>query len=234
MSQERETMASLNWLRITCFYLLIGAVCLYGVVWIQIEAKPTPEQFFQRLIERPFPLPSHEELLRVQYQLAGAPAEDVAGTLPAIMQALSHPSNDVRIYAAAALFAVSRRADSANLLRSYIRPISDPFDSDDARLQSTPALIFINLRPQPPPEVVEPLLMYVKRTDPDASAQAGALGTLADLSPENPEVVEAIRAFLLRPLDSKTRINALNALGGKPRLRFTNHAEHQNVVSPAP
>ncbi len=223
MSKERmKTLVGLT--KATFVLLLAAALCMHAQLPAPQAENPSQSTvsirvFFQKLIENPSPLPRHEELLRVTDQMAVAPEAEITNALPAIFAALSHPNDEVKIYAAAALFEVSRRADSAKLLRSYIRPISGLFDCEDARLQGTPALIFVNLRPEPPPEVVQPLLMYIKRTDRDANAQAGALGALAELAPENPEVLEAVRAILRRPLDSKARINTLNALGGKPRLR---------------
>jgi len=66
----------------------------------------------------------------------------------------------------------------------------------------------------PPPEVLPIFLTFLKRTDNDAQAQgSGVIFQLVQIAPENPEVIAAVREFLSRPLDNKSRIDALNALG---------------------
>jgi HEAT repeat protein len=57
------------------------------------------------------------------------------------------------------------------------------------------------------------LLTFLKRTDRDPRAQGSAVFALIRIAPDKPEVVAAIEEFLSRPLDSSSRIGALNALG---------------------
>lgn len=170
--------------------------------------------FFQRLVQsNGSPLPKYEDLLRVTEQIPNTPADKIAHALPVLMSALQNPNDMVKLYAASALSRVSDRADSGKLVSPYIQSIAALSDQQDARLQSTPPVIFLNLKPQPPPEVVPPLLTYLKRTDDAAKAQASAVFTLARIAPENPQVVDAIRGFLSRPLNTRTRIDTMNALG---------------------
>jgi HEAT repeat protein len=172
------------------------------------------KDFFQRLVQsNGSPLPKYEDLLRVSEQIPSTPTDRIASALPVLMSALQNPNDMVKIYAVSALWRVSQRADSAKLLSPYIKPIAALSDQQDPRLQGTPSVLFLNLKPLPPPEVVPPLLLYLKRTDPDAKSQTSAIFTLARIASENPQVIEAIRGFLVRPLDGQTRIGALNALG---------------------
>lgn len=202
--------------------LLVGVqVChLCAQSHRDVRAAPTLREFFRELVEnyRPSLLPNHEDLLKVTDQVAGARPEDISGALPAIFTALAHQDDDVKIYAASALFAISRRFDSADLLRGHINAIGRLLDVSDPRLQATPPLIFASLKPTPPPEVLPLLVAFLRRTDRDPQAQGGAVFTLVRLAPEKQEVVTAIQKFLSRPLDTGTRIGTLNALG-TPRVK---------------
>ncbi len=201
-----------------CILTIIAAVGLYSpYTWASAEAQlaPSLEEFYQALVQHydPSSLPKFEDLLKVTDRIAGARAEDITRALPAIFLALAHQDDNVKIYAASALLAISRRVDSAQLLTKYVGDIGILFDSSNPRLQATPTMIFLNMRPAQPPEVVPLLLAFLKRTDRDPNAQGGAIFTLVRIAPENPEVIAAIREFLSRPLDITTRIGALNALG---------------------
>ena len=57
------------------------------------------------------------------------------------------------------------------------------------------------------------MLRYLKRTDREPAAQAGAIPYLLRAAPDEPEVIEATKNFLSRPLSNDVRIGALNALG---------------------
>jgi hypothetical protein len=120
---------------------------------------------------------------------------------------------EVKIYAASALFAVSLRPDSALLLRKYVTAIGALLNESDPRLQATPTLIFLNMKPKPLAESVPHLVSFLRRADRDQDAQGSAVFALVRIAPENPEVLSAIQQFLARDLDSKSRIGVLNALG---------------------
>jgi hypothetical protein len=58
----------------------------------------------------------------------------------------------------------------------------------------------------------------LKRTDVDVQAQEpGIIFELVHIAPENAEVIAAVREFLSRPLDTKSKVNVLNGLGRPPR-----------------
>jgi hypothetical protein len=160
----------------------------------------------------PGSLPKFDELMRVEEQIAGLQSEDVTRSLPVVFTALGHRDLDVRVYASSALFAISLRPDSAALLKDRLGPIGDLLSESDPRLQGIATMIILNLKPAPP-EAVTLLLNYLKRIDSDQDAQGSAIFTLVRIAPEKPEVVAAILQFLSRPLEKRSRIGALNALG---------------------
>ena len=202
----------------SCFLMLIAvtpSAYLNTQPNSNVQTMPSLQQFFEQLLQHydSSSLPKYEDVLKVTDRIAGAPPEDIANALPSIFLALAHQDNNVKIDAAFALTVVSRRPDSVRLLQDYIGRIGNLFDSSDPRLQSTPTIVFLNLKPAPPREVVPPLVAFLKRSDRDPQAQGSAVFALVRIAPENPKVVVAIQEFLSRPLDTKTRIGALNALG---------------------
>lgn len=209
------------WRRTATILLIAASCCLGAQTQPQTQAASSIQDYFRRLVDNPSVRPKQQDLLKVQNQILKVPREDAASALPAIIEALTHRNDEVKIDAAAALFAVSRRSDSADLLTQYVGTIADLFNSPDARLQGTPSLIFVNLKPTPPPEVVPLLIAYLRRTDSEAKAQPGAILALAKMAGDQPEVASAIRGFLVRPLESHVRIDGLNALGDS-RVRDPN------------
>ena len=204
----------------TASAILIGAIVMCCITASGVaSAVPSLQQYFQALVQHydPSSLPKYEDLLKVTDQIATARAEDVAVALPAIFLTLAHQDDNLKIDAAFALTVISRRVDSAQLLGKYVAKLSGLFDSSDSRLQSTPPLIFLNLKP-PPSEVLEPVLSFVKRTDRDPQAQGSAIFTLIRLAPNEREVAAVVQEFLSRQLDISTRIGVLNALG-TPNVR---------------
>jgi len=190
-------------------------VCRVDAQSGQRAPVPSLQQFFQRLVNDydPSSLPKYEDVLKVVDQISHARPEDITKALPAILTALAHPDDNLKRDAALAFFAISQRPDSAALLKDQIKRISLMFDLSDPQLQGVPTVIFLNLKPVPPPEVLPYLLTFLKRTDRDPRAQGSAVFALIRIAPDKPEVVAAIEEFLSRPLDSSSRIGALNALG---------------------
>ena len=223
---KEEVMIRIRLAKATgCFLFTIAAMQIY-VRQTQAsangQAAPSLQEFFQGLVQHynPNSLPKYEDVLKVVDPIAGARHEDIANALPSLFVALAYPDDEVKIDAAFALTVISRRPDSAELLKSDIKNISTLFDSSDSRLQATPTLVFLNLKPAPLPEVLPPLLAFLERIDGDPQAQGSAVFTLVRLAPENPEVIAAIQEFLSRPLDSTTKIGVLNALGN-PGMKDT-------------
>ncbi len=176
------------------------------------ERQPDLQTYLQRLIQsNGSPLPKDDDL-RVAHGIASTPADDIALALPTLMAALRNPNDMVKRYAVTPLYAISQRPDSAKLLSPYIESIAGLFAQEDPILQGIPPIILLNLKPQLPPEVVPPILSFVKRTDRDLRAQSSAISELLRKEPQNPAVIAATEEFLSRPLDKETREGALNGI----------------------
>jgi HEAT repeat protein len=142
---------------------------------------------------------------------------EISNAMPDILAALAHQDDNVKSDALLALFAVAQRADSAALLRSHVDVIGHDLLNATTTKPETRAgemAILGMLKPSPPPEVVPIFLTFLNRRDAEAQAQGSAvIFELVHIAPENPEVVAAVRDFLSQTLDSKSRIDVLNALG---------------------
>lgn len=190
-----------------------------------VRANTSLQQFFEKLVDHydPTALPKYDELLRVTDQIAARPADEISKALPAVLGALAHPDLNVKIDAAFALSVIGRRPDSAELLRHSLHAIGGLCDLADARLQATPPLIFSELQPSPPSDVIPILLAFLKRTDRNLRAQASAATLLLHLAHDDKSVVAAVRGYFARPMDGATRVAALNALGNA-HIEITNSA----------
>lgn len=194
-------------LKTACVLLILAAA-------VRAQTPVTLQSFFQDLPKNfaTSGLPEAADLLKVEDQIAGMSADDVRQALPTVVTALGHPDESVQAYAASALFAVSLRADSAELLRPHIGAIGGLFNSTSDRLHYLAALTFVGMKPAPPAEVVQPMLAFLNRTDRDPDGQVSALAALVRLAPENPDVISALKRFMSRPLQPTTRVNTLNAI----------------------
>lgn len=155
---------------------------------------------------------------KIDQHVSAARQEDISAALPGIVRDLTGDSDEARICAGRALLTISLRPDSAALLRRFVPTIGSLLDSDDERLQGGAGQVLSLLHPQPPPEVVPPLLLFLKRTDRNMQWQAAAAGDLLRIAPDDPNVAAAIQEFWSRKLDLPTRAAILGKLGN-PRVR---------------
>lgn len=189
--------------------------CLILAVSTVLSAQTTNslQGIFQRLVQN-FGTPAQpkpEEIRNVEEKIAELSPADIRSALPSVKVALQDRHEKVQATASSALFSISLRSDSADLLNPYIDDIGQLFNSPSRRVTGYAALIVLNLRPAPPPEVVRLMLASLNQANP-AEAQISAVAALVRLAPENPDVVAAVLKFLSRPLDVDTRIAALNAI----------------------
>jgi hypothetical protein len=197
------------------FFTMVPLCLLCGQEVKPPEQTPGLQKFFQLLVEHynPVALPKYEDVLKVTDQIGAARPENISRALPSIELALAHQDDNVKADAVLALFAIGLRPDSAALLKDYLKPIANLLNSPSARLQLSVTQVLGMLKPEPPPEVSPALLSFLKQTDRDPLAQAGAISALVRIAPGKQGVDEAIKGFLGRPLDQQSKEAALNALG---------------------
>lgn len=176
---------------------------------------PTLEAFFNGVLQNPSSLPEFEKLHRLTVNIGNIRSQEIVQGLPSVFAALEYQDERVKAYACAALFAIAQRPDGAKLLRSHIDEIGrDLLDSPYESIRAGEVTVLTSLKPVPPPEVVPILLTLLKRHDASTQAQgSGIIFELLHIAPENQEVIAAIQEFTSRPLNTKSRIDVLNALG---------------------
>jgi HEAT repeat protein len=199
---------------------LILTSCALPILYVQVAAQvhqQSPvsiQDFFRGLVEhhkRGAPA-KDEDLLAVADGVPAATPKDISDALPWIQSALSDRDHTVQAYAAFILMTVARRQDGVDLLRPYLRSISNLLNSPNDRLQGMAVNILASLRPEPPPQVLPVLLEFVKQTDRDPNAQVVALSLALRMAPEQFEVITAVDILWSRPVSSQVRESVLNAI----------------------
>jgi HEAT repeat protein len=195
--------------------LFISTIAVAALAYCAHAQTPSLEGFFRTLVDHPSPPPAYENLRQVTGRIEGLRPEEITKALPAIFAALAYQDETVSAYASSALYSISLRPDSAALLKSHIDAIGHSLStSSRPETRAGEIIVLGTLKPTPPPEVVPIFLAFLKRTDTDAQAQgSGIIFELLQIAPDNPEVIAAVQEFLSRSLDSKSRIDALNAVG---------------------
>lgn len=213
-------MTSIRFAKSGCF-LFIAAVLGYYAHAQTAQRTPTVQEFYQTLVDHydPSSPPPLATVERVTNQIAGARPDEITKMLPAVFAALAHHDETVKHYALTALYMIALRPDGAALLRNHINAIGNILTSPIPETRAGAIFVLGAFKPVPPPEVVPILVTFLKRTDADVQAQgSSAIFELVQIAPENPEVIAAVRDFLSRPLDSKSKREALVAVG-KPTVK---------------
>jgi HEAT repeats len=193
----------------------IGAPHFLSQANLHEQTPPTLDAFFQEVLGGPSTLPKFDDLHRVTLRIAGMRPEDIKRALPAVFAALARQDEQVKAYACAALFAIADRPDGAELLKDRIGAIGqDLLLTKDANIQAGEIAILGSVKPSPSPEVVAMLLDFLKRPDVQAQA-AGAIFELIHVAPDDPRVIAEIQDYMSGPVDSRSKINVLNALGNR-------------------
>jgi len=164
-------------------------------------------------------MPSNERVLRTVRTLPDDKAAVVRDTLPSILAALSHNDDEVRFNASLALFAISTRSDSSELLQQHLEKIGLLFSEPNARLQTAGAHILGNLKPLLPQQAISLLTEFITQTGKNAGAQVAAMHFLLRRDPHNPQIVNAVQRFFGLPLTASERGDAIGALSSS---RITN------------
>jgi len=162
-------------------------------------------------------LPKYEEIVKIIDAGVAGPAVEVESMVPYILAASTNSDETVRTYAALALFAISRRNDSATVLSPNLDGIARLFKDPNERLQGAAAMVFSNLRPSPPPEALQYILAAMKDPNTSAYARTVEVHTALRIAPSDTDVAGAVKKLWSTDLDKQGRIDLLNALAD-PRI----------------
>jgi hypothetical protein len=180
------------------------------------KAAPNIELFYRDLAEHYTPGTESQWDQRVHdvgEQILSSKAEECANALPAMFAALGRRDEYVQRIAALGLQLVTARAnaDGTDILGPHVREIGKLYDSSSALVQSVPNMLFYCMYPAPP-EALQYMLTFLRRTDREQPAQVGATGVMLSIAPDNQQVADAVEEFMARTLNEETRVNTLDSI----------------------
>jgi hypothetical protein len=160
------------------------------------QAKPSAELF--------------DTALKVSDQLKALPQDEIKDLIPLVFKAIAADTNGTQ-QGALALFTISRRSDSSDLLKPYMKEIRVLLNSPDGRLKATAGVVLQNMNPTPP-EAVDMLLEVANGNGP-LNQRIDALSALVGLANRPKDKVEAAAIRILKDpkLDSHMRLAAIHA-----------------------
>lgn len=199
---------------------LVVALCSALAVGASAQKAPTVSDSFRTLLDRYSSStagPTANEVSEMGRRIDAAPAQQLADALPSFFAAALIGKDDtVKSYGVMALFSVAHRLDCGDdLLRAQIWNVAAILALANPGFQRVGAGILdtlVSTTTAPPAEAFAALKAFIEGTDRDPIAQAGAAATLMAHVPEDPEVLQAVTAFLLRPLEPIVREGALRAV----------------------
>jgi HEAT repeat protein len=171
------------------------------------------QAFFDQMVANAGKVPpSYQDLVSIEAQMQNYSPEIIEQALPAVFKAIQNNDENVSLYAASALSAITRRPDSARLLAHWYSDIRALLDRKDPRLKATAVLAF--MRQEPPPKEAVPTLIDFLNKPESMEAKPLVIFALMRIAPYPypPEMRGAIKRFFALPMDSDTHIEALKAI----------------------
>jgi hypothetical protein len=185
----------------------LATIFAVSAVWAQtVNVK----NFFEQLPAAKT-MPSYDQLLQATDQIATLSKAEVQELLPVLFADIKDDQT-VGMYASLALFSVSRRPDSGELLRPRLREIAALYERSDPRFKATADQLLTNMKPQPP-EAAGMLLSFIAGQGGTPQEKVDALMAAGNLSQPPPasQFETAALQILGMPLDPHTLAAALIA-----------------------
>jgi hypothetical protein len=155
--------------------------------------------------------PASQEVLAAVDQIQSLSKQDAQDLLPTLFNALKATDSEaVGMPICQALYALSRRPDSGDLLRPHLAEIFAVYGRGDRRYKTTVNMVFANLKP-PATEAVPLLAGFLTAKVGTAAEKVDALAVLLDIQHDNPQSEEVRLVVLNLSMDSHTRRAALFA-----------------------
>jgi hypothetical protein len=124
--------------------------------------------------------------------------ENVAHTLPVILQAASDPHLSVRRVAAMALYQIAGRSDGRTLLSTETTTFSELLVDPDIPIRRITGIALEGLRLDASSPLVPVLESYLAREDAVSTIGAGVVGLLMQAAPDDAASTNAIVQFMRR------------------------------------
>ena len=201
------------------------------LLFVSAAAAQDPKTFYEQLpTAQPTPA-LFQEMVSVSKQLATLPKSQVQDLIPLVFAAIKSDTDGMR-NSAMGLHAISRRPDSSEVLKPYLKDIAGLLTSPNPAYKAMAGVVLLNMNPQPP-EAADILLGFINGPTGTINEKIDALTALTRLSPETlPKAkIDAIAIPLLKqPMAASTLGAAINAsiYPGAPDAMVDAIAEHLN------
>src|SRR5258708_7058058 len=199
------------------------------LVFVSAAAAQDPKTFYEQLpTAQPTPA-LFQEMVSVSKQLATLPKSQVQDLIPLVFAAIKSDTDGMR-NSAMGLHAISRRPDSSEVLKPYLKDIAGLLTSPNPAYKAMAGVVLLNMNPQPP-EAADILLGFINGPTGAINEKIDALTALTRLQKPLKERVEVAAIQILKqPMAPSTLGAAINAsiYPGAPDAMVDAIAEHLN------
>lgn len=178
-------------------------------------ADVSVSEFLRDLMREPSRIPVYGEGLKVADQIAAVSPSQLKQDLPVIFEALGYERDAVKLNAALALHAVALRPDGRSLLEPHLDEILKLLERSDERLKMTAPMVVNKIRVANE-KALPRLTSFLLDTTQPARVKNVVVCTLMQIAPDQAQSRTAIGKFLESSLDTRSRIDAINAVACQP------------------
>jgi hypothetical protein len=180
------------------------------LLFVASASAQDPKTFYERL---PTAQPTHalyQEALSVSDQIATLPKDQVQDLLPLVFVAIKSDPDGLK-HSLLGLYTISRRPDSGEVLKPYMKDIGALLAHPHPAFKATAGMIFTNMNPQPP-EAADILLGFISGPTGSINEKIDVLSALTRLQNPPKEKIDAVAIPLLKqPMAASTLGAAINA-----------------------
>jgi hypothetical protein len=179
-------------------------------------SQPTPKTFFAQLLTQQRD-PTQQEVQAVTNQIPNLSKQDALDLVPVVLSVLKSNQTDRSLDACLALFVLSMRPDSGEILKLHHADLLALYGRNDSRYIGTANAVLTNLKP-PPPELIPQLTALIVGPGLSDETKVSILGVIVHmdefLGPKPAPQTEAIALRVLAmPLTPAAHAVALTAVG---------------------
>ncbi len=202
--------------------LISTTLLLVAAASAQLTATPpasglsaTPAQdaktFYKNLPKAPVTQELFNAALKAADEVGTMPKAELQDLLPIIFADVKDDTDGTK-HALLGLYAASRRPDSGEVMRPYLKTIAGFLDSPSGAMRATAGHIFMNMQPQPP-EAADILLGFINGPTGGTNEKIDALASLNRMANPPKDRMEAAAIHIFKqPLDARTMSAAINAI----------------------
>jgi hypothetical protein len=169
-----------------------------------------PKTFYQQLPTAPVTPTLFQEAVNAANQIATLPKDQAQDLIPIVLADIKDDSDGSK-HAGLGLYALSKRPDSGEILKPYLKNIAALFAHADPAFKATAGMVLVNMHPQPP-EAADVLLGFISGPTGSINEKIDALSALTHLANPPKDKIDAVAIPLLKqPMAPSTMAAAVFA-----------------------